>query len=88
MRLVTFKVDADDSDAIGDEPIWYEGEVRGWITSGGYAHNAATSVAMGYVDRHSAEAAEGWSIELLGERIDARPLAAPLFDANAERMRG
>ena len=70
------------------KPIWQDGNVVGWVTSGGYAHHSATSVAMGYVDRAAADADGAWSIELLGERITARRLAAPLFDANAERMRG
>lgn len=36
-------------DVVGDEPIAYDGEVVGWVTSGGYAHHSETSVAMGYV---------------------------------------
>ncbi len=39
-RLVGFAVDAADADAIGDEPVWHDGKVVGWITSGGYAHHA------------------------------------------------
>ena len=88
MRLLTFALEARDADVIGDEPIWQDGTVVGWVTSGGYAHHSATSVAMGYVERAAADKAADWSIELLGERIAARPLPAPLFDANAERMRG
>ena len=88
MRLLTFALEARDADVIGDEPIWQNGTVVGWVTSGGYAHHSATSVAMGYVDRAAADKTGDWSIELLGERIAARPLPAPLFDANAERMRG
>ena len=39
LRLRAFIVEADDADVIGDEPIWFDGAVRGWVTSGGYAHN-------------------------------------------------
>ncbi|MEL6533533.1 MAG: glycine cleavage T C-terminal barrel domain-containing protein, partial [Pseudomonadota bacterium] len=88
LRLLSFALEARDADVIGDEPIYQGGEVVGWVTSGGYAHNSATSVAMGYVPRERADAAEGWEVELLGEKIAARPLTAPLFDANAKRMRG
>jgi len=73
---------------IGDEPIWFGGEVRGWVTSGGYAHNAKASVAMGYVPKEIADEADGFEIELLGKRHRARMQPAPLFDANYERMRG
>lgn len=87
-RLRSFVVDARDADVIGDEPIWAGGEVRGWVTSGGYAHNAGKSVALGYVAKEVADATDGFEIELLGDRLPARVQAAPLFDANQERMRG
>jgi dimethylglycine dehydrogenase len=51
-RLVTFVVepDPDDpADVIGDEPVWHDGQVVGWITSGGYGHHVKESIALGYV---------------------------------------
>ena len=88
LRLVTFIVDAKDADVIGDEPIYFKGEVRGWVTSGGYAHAAGKSVAMGYVPKEIANEIEGFEIELLGEMLAARQQVSPLFDGNGERMRG
>ena len=88
LRLRSFIVDADDADVIGDEPIWFGGAVRGWVTSGGYAHHSKKSVAVGYVPKEIADESDGFEIELLGKRHAARIQAAPLFDANFERMRG
>ena len=88
LRLRTFVVEATDADAIGDEPFWVDGKVRGWVTSGGYAHASGVSVAMGYVHKEIADEEQGWSIEILGEHCGARLQAAPLFDPGAERMRG
>ena len=88
LRLRTFILDADDADVIGDEPIWFGGAVRGWVTSGGYAHHPKKSVALGYVPKEIADQSDGFEIELLGKRHAARMQAAPLFDANFERMRG
>ena len=48
-RLVTFVVEASEADAIGDEPVWHDGQVVGWITSGGYGHCVGKSIALGYV---------------------------------------
>ena len=87
LRLRTFVLDAKDADAIGDEPVWLDGKVVGWITSGGYAHHAQASVALGYVPREVAERDSGWEIELLGERLPARLQRHALFDHNRERMR-
>ncbi len=88
LRLRTFIVETDDADVIGDEAIWHGGEVRGWVTSGGYAHGSKLSVALGYVPKEIADASDGFEIELLGKRYPARRQPAPLFDANLERMRG
>ncbi|RVA48134.1 glycine cleavage T C-terminal barrel domain-containing protein, partial [Mesorhizobium sp. M7A.F.Ca.CA.004.11.1.1] len=61
--------------------------VRGWVTSGGYAHHSKKSVAVGYVPQEIADESDGFEIELLGKRHAARIQAVPLFDANFERMR-
>jgi len=87
MRLITLIVEALDADVIGDEPISLDGEVRGWVTSGGYAHASGVSVAMGYVPKAIAEVVIGWQIEILGEMLPARLQPVPLFDANGSRMR-
>jgi dimethylglycine dehydrogenase len=88
LRLKAFIVEARDADVIGDEPIWLNGEVVGWVTSGGYAHNSDVSMAMGYVPKEHAASDGPWQIELLGERLHARLQHAPIWDANAARMRG
>ncbi|MET0596406.1 MAG: FAD-dependent oxidoreductase [Mesorhizobium sp.] len=88
LRLRAFVVEAEDADVIGDEPIWHAGEVRGWVTSGGFAHHAGLSMAMGYVPKEIADSDEGFEIEILGRRVRARVQAAPLFDANQQRLRG
>lgn len=88
LRLRSFVVDAVDADVIGDEPIWHGGAVRGWVTSGGYAHHSGTSVAMGYVPKEIADESDGFEIEYLGRRHAARMQPVPLFDGNQERLRG
>ena len=87
-RLVTFQLDADDTDVIGDEPVWHEGTVVGRVTSGGYAHCSSASVALGYVPAELAAAGSGFEIEVLGQRRTATRLDECLFDPAATRMRG
>jgi dimethylglycine dehydrogenase len=89
-KRVGFTVDAGDADAIGDEAVWKDGEVVGWITSGGYCHHAGASYATGYVpaERLSPDAAQAtWEIEILGERRRARLQFEPLFDPAGARAR-
>jgi dimethylglycine dehydrogenase len=87
-QLLSFIVETDRTDVIGDEPVWFEGRVCGWVTSGGFAHGSGVSVAMGYVERERVEKDGTWEIEILGQRFAARPLRVPLFDPDGRRLRG
>jgi dimethylglycine dehydrogenase len=86
-RLVTFTVEAGDADAIGDEPVWHDGKVVGWITSGGYGHCVGKSIALGYIPATIAAATSGFEIEIIGQRRRASMAAQPLHDPAGERMR-
>ena len=90
--LVLFEVEVERgphaADAIGDEPIWYNEEVVGWVTSGDYAHYSGRSLALGYVPSEVATAKSGFEIEILGIRRSASVLAEPPFDPQGIRMRG
>jgi dimethylglycine dehydrogenase len=87
LRLVAFAVDAADADAIGDEPIWHDGRVVGWVTSGGYGHRVGRSLALGYVPAALAAAGAGFEIEIIGERRPAQRLNACAYDPGGARMR-
>jgi dimethylglycine dehydrogenase len=86
LRLRCYVVEADDADVIGDEPIWHEAAVCGWVTSGGFAHGSNVSVALGYVPTELADANDGWSIEILGQRYPARLQRRALFDPDGKRL--
>ncbi|MBL8906282.1 MAG: FAD-dependent oxidoreductase, partial [Rhizobiales bacterium] len=87
-RLSTFVVDANDADVWGDEPIWLDGKVEGFVTSGGYAHHARKSVAMGFLPVEKIRDGLKVEIEILGERRPAVVVTEALFDPRAERLRG
>lgn len=86
-RLVTLVVDAADADAMGDEPVSHDGEVVGWITSGGYGHCVGKSIALGYVPAALARASEQFEVEILGERRRAVLTGYPLYDPHGNRLR-
>ena len=85
--LTVFTVHGNEVDVIGDEPIYHNGECVGWITSGGYAHAAGQSVAIGFVPTEVASETDGFEIEILGQNYKASPQQDPLFDADASHMR-
>ena len=86
-RLSTFIVASDDADVWADEPIWHDGEVVGFVTSGGYAHHVGKSVALGFVPIELAHPGGGFEIEILGDRRPATLVAEPLLDPEGRRMR-
>ncbi len=85
--LTVFTVQGNEVDVIGDEPVYHDGKCVGWITSGGYAHAAGKSVAMGYIPRELVSESNGFEIEILGQMYKATPQAEPLYDADASLMR-
>ncbi|MGB1310142.1 MAG: glycine cleavage T C-terminal barrel domain-containing protein, partial [Leucothrix sp.] len=78
-RLATFIVDVDDTDVNADEPIWYDGELVGFVTSGGYAHWAKKSVAIGFVPSRLIAEGAAFHIEILGEKRPAKLITKPLL---------
>ena len=86
--LAVFEVDALDTDVHGYEPVWIDGAVQGFCTSGGYAHHSGKSIAQALIPRRLDDADLTAEIEILGEMRPARRLTTPLFDADGARMRG
>ena len=81
-KICAFIVDADDADAVAYEPIWIDGKVEGFVTSGGYSHFAGTSVALGFVP--SERIADGLAVEI---EILGRHAAGAAGDDAAVRCR-
>lgn len=87
-KLVIFEVDVDDADAVGYEPVWINGQVKGFCTSGGYSHTAQKSIALALVDGASLSDDLEAKIEILGDMRPAKRIHQMLFDADGSRMRG
>jgi dimethylglycine dehydrogenase len=86
-KLVPLIVDTD-VEVVGYESIMKDGAAVGQVTSGGYAHWAGKSMAMGYVRADLARDGETFAIDIFGEKRPARIAMTPLFDANGGRQRG
>ena len=87
-KLVSLVVDVDGIDVSNDEAILKNGRAIGYVCSGGYAHHAQKSMAMGYVEiAHSAPGSQ-LDIEILGKTYQAEVLGAPIYDPNGDKMRG
>jgi dimethylglycine dehydrogenase len=86
--LCAFEVDADDADVVAYEPIYIDGQVVGFCTSGGYSHYAEKSIALGFVPRDHARDGLAVEIEILGKMHKAVLITKPLYDADMTILRG
>ena len=87
-KRINLAVDADGTDANGDEPIFKDGEIVGFVTSGGYGHTVGKSFAMGYVKTEAADAGGEFAVEILGDMRPATVQTEPAYDPAGLKMRG
>lgn len=126
LSRVTLVIDADNTDVMGDEPVWAntgdfdpgcidqphghgatrftamgtsvdkpdpirDGDwcVVGWVTSGGYGHRIAASLAQAYLPTTliSAGKEHAFAVEILGKRFPATVSTEALFDPLGSKMR-
>ena len=64
-RFVTLAVEADDADALGNEPIYRDGRMVGRATAGAYGHAVKKSLALAYVEPEAAAPGTALEIEIL-----------------------
>jgi dimethylglycine dehydrogenase len=86
-KVVTLEVDATDADASGFEPVWKDGDLVGFITSGGYAHTLGKSLAMAMVNSDLTEPGTELSVHIVGAERVARVIAASPYDPEGKAMR-
>lgn len=77
-----------DLEVVGDEAILHKELCIGHVTSGGFAHHAGASVAMGYVRADLAADGTALQVEIDGNLRRARVVSAPLHDPLGDQMRG
>jgi len=78
-QLVIFEVEARDADVVAYEPVFINGTVQGFCTSGGYSHHAEKSIAFALVPRAAVTDDLRVEIEILGQLRPARRLLEPLL---------
>ncbi|MGB5801575.1 MAG: aminomethyltransferase family protein, partial [Mesorhizobium sp.] len=87
-RLATLEIDAGDADASGYEPVWKDGRLAGFVTSGGFGHTVGKSLAMALLDQEAAAAGTELSTHIVGIERGARVVAASPYDPEGRKMRG
>ncbi len=87
-RFVTLQVDGpDDADALGNNPIYRDGELVGRATGGNYGFRVGKSLALAMVAPAHGDEGIALEIEILGERYAATVIGESPYDATNERLR-
>ncbi len=90
-RMVQFKLTDPEPLLYHNEPIVRDGEIVGYLSSGGYGHHLGAAVGLGYVPCEGESAqdvlASSYEIDVSGVRVAAEASLKPLYDPKGERMR-
>ncbi|MEE8544537.1 MAG: FAD-dependent oxidoreductase [Alphaproteobacteria bacterium] len=86
-RLVYLAIEADDADALGNEPVYGGERMIGLTTSGAYGHSVGQSLAFAYVEPSYAAPGSRFEVQILGSRRAARVLSEAAYDPGNERLR-
>ena len=90
-RLVQFKLKDPEPLLYHNEAVIRDGEVVGYLSSGGYGHFEGAAMGMGYVPCQGETPAEvlasTYEIEVAGVRVEAEAQTKPFYDAKGERAK-
>ncbi|MCY4095959.1 MAG: FAD-dependent oxidoreductase [Gammaproteobacteria bacterium] len=87
-EFVTLAVDGPaDADALGNNPLFLDGEMIGRATSGNYGFRLEQSLALGMVEPSLAEEGRALEIDILGARYPCRVIAESPYDPRNTRLR-
>ena len=65
----------------------HNGQVAGWVTSGGYGYSVGKSIAYAYLPMALAQPGTAVDVELYGDLSPALVVAEPLWDAAGARIK-
>ncbi len=91
-RLVQFLLDDPQPLLYGSEPIYRDGELAGFLRSGGYGHTLGGAVGLGSVENEDGVSVDfvksgSYEIMVAGERYPAKASLRPMYDPKGERVR-
>ncbi len=87
IKLVYLDVDADNADAMGNEPIYHKNKIVGVTTSGSYGFRVKKSLAFGYVKSDLMNAGSELEIAIQGQRRKAKILDSAVYDQNNQKLK-
>ena len=85
--LATLVVSGNQSDCWGSEPVLLDGDVVGYITSGGYGWRTGKSLGVAWIDSHLAQPGTSLHVQILEQQFPAKVVSDPLYDPDNELLK-
>ncbi len=85
--LRMLEIDAENADALGFEPVRFDGNIVGMTTSGGFGFRVNKSLALALIDTSLADIEDGFVVYLAGEPRSAKAIGLPPYDPSGTLMR-
>ncbi|MEL6838854.1 MAG: FAD-dependent oxidoreductase [Pseudomonadota bacterium] len=92
-RLIQFKLTDPEPLLYHNEPVLRDGDVVGYLSSGGYGHHLGAAIGMGYVpcaqpgEKVADMLASTYEIDVAGTRVKADAQVKPFYDPTSERVK-
>ena len=86
-KLCTITLSDERTIVLGKEPIRADGNIVGWVASGGFGYSVDKSIAYAYLPMEQAKVGKKLEIECFGEQVSAEVAPSVLWDAKGERIR-
>lgn len=90
-RLIQFKLTDPEPLLYHNEPVVRDGEIVGYLSSGGYGHALGGAIGLGYVPCKGEDAASvlasNYEIDVAGTRVRAEASLRPMYDPKSERVK-
>ena len=80
--------DVTDADALGNNPLFVDGELAGRATGGNYGFRVEKSLALAMVRPELAQVGAAVEMDILGTMHRATVIAESPYDPENERLRG
>ena len=91
MRMVQFRLTDPEPLLYHNEPVVRDGEIVGYLSSGGYGHALGGAMGLGYVPCKGETAADvlasSYEIDVAGTRVRAEVSLKPMYDPKSERVK-
>ena len=90
-RMVQFLLEDPEPLVYHNEPLYRDGKIVSFLTSGAYGHHLGGAIGMGYVPCKGESVEEvlasTYEVDVAGRRYKAKASLKPLYDPTAERVR-